>query len=422
MSEFDIIKNTKFPNTIHTIKRDLKNLGIKEGDIVLVHSSMSKIGWVCGDEVTIVQALLETVGAQGTIVMPAHTGGNTNPDTWSHPPVPDTWREPIRNTMPEFNINNTPTRGMGKIAECFRTFEGTVRSNHPQVSFCANGRFKNEIVEKHDLSYALGMNTPLGKLYELNAKVLLLGVGYSNCTCMHVAETLVSNPNLAKKGAAINYNGTRQWVWFDDVDYNSDCFDEIGALFEKKNKDIVYGKIGKANCRVLNLRNIVDFTKDFLEANNNLNLNYAKCKEDDEDKIYAEYKNKLDLYEDTKKIEYEKVLGWKKENLKNGIEKCTKILCNGKEIGYFSFNEENNKAEIDNFFITEEYQNRGFGKKALNHCLDVIKNQNVPMVYSYVFTKDERQIELYTKCGFSVRELIGDTRCVMAKKIDDENC
>ncbi len=417
MSEFDIIKKTKFPNTIHTIKRDLINLGLKEGDIVLVHSSMSKIGWVCGDELTIVQALLDVVGQNGTIVMPAHTGGNTNPDSWSHPPVPETWREPIRRTMPEYSINNTPTRGMGKIAECFRNYEGTVRSNHPQFSFCANGRYKNEIVEKHDLTYALGMNSPLGKLFELNAKVLLLGVGYSNCTCMHVAETLVGKPNLVKKGSAINLNGNREWVWYDDIDYNSDCFDEIGMLYEKKHNDVVYGHVGGANCRVLNLKNIVNFTKDFLEENNNLNLSYKKCDTEDELYIYKEFKNKLDLYEDVQKIEYEKVLNWKKENLHSEISDCTKILCNGKYIGYFSINEENKKAEIDNFFISEEYQNRGFARKALNHCLDIIMQKNISMVYSYVFTKDERQIELYTKCGFVVREFIGDNRCVMSKKI-----
>ena len=418
MSEFDIIKKSKFPNTIHTIKRDLKNLGIKEGDIVLVHSSMSKMGWVCGDEVTIVEALLECVGKEGTIVMPAYTGGNTNPDEWAHPPVPDTWREPIRNTMPEFNINNTPTRGMGKIAECFRNYEGTVRSNHPQVSFCANGKYKDYIVERHDLQFSLGMNSPIGKLYELNAKVLLLGVGYSNCTCMHTAETLVNNPNMIKKGAAVNIGGVRQWIWFNDVDYNSDCFDEIGALYEKKNKDIVYGKIGSASCRVLNLKSIINFTKDFLEENNNMNLLYTNCEENDENAIFSEYKTKLDMYEDIGKIEYDKVLDWKKQKLQNGIFNCTKILCNGKNIGYFSISEENNKVEIDNFFVNEEYQNRGFAKKALNHCIDIIKQKKIPVVYSYIFTKDERQIELYTKCGFSVRELIGDTRCVMAKKID----
>lgn len=421
MSEFDIIKQTKFPNTIYTIERDLRNLGLKNGDIVLVHSSMSKMGWVCGDELTVVQALLNVVGQEGTIVMPAHTGGNTNPDGWSHPPVPETWREPIRRSMPSFNSINTPTRGMGKIAECFRTYEGTVRSNHPQLSFCANGKYKNEIVEKHDLTYALGMNSPLGKLYELNAKILLLGVGYSNCTSMHVAETLVSKPNLVRKGTAMDLNGVRQWIWFDDIDYNSDCFDEIGALYEKKNRDVVYGHVGGASCRVLNLKNIVNFTKDFLEENNNLNLEYEKCNEYDKDKIFNEYKLKLDLYEDTQKIEYEKVLNWKKEKLENGLENCTKILCNGKDIGYYSIKEENNKVEIDNFFVSEEYQNRGFAKKALNHCIDLIKQNKIPMVYSYIFSKDERQIELYTKCGFSVRELIGDTRCVMAKKINLEN-
>ena len=418
MSEFDIIKQTKFPNTIHTIKRDLRNLGIKEGDIVLVHSSMSKLGWVCGDEVTVVQALLDVVGKEGTIVMPAHTGGNTNPDSWSHPPVPETWREPIRRTMPSFNVKNTPTRGMGKIAECFRNYEGTVRSNHPQLSFCANGRFKNEIVEKHDLSYALGMNSPLGKLYELDAKILLLGVGYSNCTSMHVAETLVSKPNLVRKGASINYNGTDQWVWFDDIDYNSDCFDEIGELYEKKNKDVVYGKVGSASCRVLNLKNIVNFTKDFLEENNNLNLLYTNCNKEDENNIFNEYKTKLDNYEDIDKIEYEKVLGWKKSKIQDGIKSSTKIMCNGQNIGYFSINEENNKVEIDDFFVSEEYQNRGMAKKALNHCLDIIKQKRIPMAYSYIFSKDSRQIELYTKCGFSVMELIGDTRCVMSNKID----
>ncbi len=421
MSEFDIIKKTKFPNTIHTIKRDLRKMGLKEGDIVLVHSSMSRIGWVCGDELTVVQALLEVVGEEGTIVMPAHTGGNTNPDDWSHPPVPDTWREPIRLTMPSFDVKNTPTRGMGKIAECFRNYEGTVRSNHPQVSFCANGKYKNEIVEKHDLSYALGMNTPLGKLYELNAKVLLLGVGYSNCTCMHVAETLVNKPNMIKNGASININGERQWVWFDDIDYNSDCFDEIGLLYEKKSNDVIYGNVGGANCRVLNLKNIVNFTKDFLEENNNLNLQFQNCDIEDENKIYLKIKNKLEMYEDTDKIEYDKVLNWKKDNIENNINKYTKIVCNGRDVGYYSIKEENNKVEIENFFIDEEFQNRGFGKKALNHCIEKIKEKNIPMVYSYLFTKDERQIELYTKCGFTVREVIGDSRCVMAKKIDN-NC
>lgn len=420
MSEFDIIKNTKFPNTLETIKKDLINLGIKEGDIVLVHSSMSKIGWVCGDELTIVQALLEVVGEEGTIVMPAHTGGNSNPDDWSHPPVPDTWREEIRRTMPGFNLKNAPTRGMGKISECFRNYEGTVRSNHPQVSFCANGKYKNEIVEKHDLSYALGMNTPIGKLYELNSKVLLLGVGYSNCTCMHTAETLVTKPNMCRKGAAVILEGKREWVWYDDIDYNSDCFDEIGLLYEKKNKEVVFGKIGGANCRVLNLKSLVNYTKDFLEENNNMNIVYTNCGKEDSAKIFSEYKNKLDSYEDTKKIKYKEALALNENKINNNLENYTKVLCNGKCIGYYSMLEEDNKVELTDFYILEEYYNRGFAKKVLKHCIESVENKNIPVMFMYVFIKDSKSIELYTKCGFTVREILGETRCVMSKKI--ENC
>ncbi len=418
MSEFDIVKKTKFPNTLETVKRDLINLGIQKGDIVLVHSSMSKIGWVCGDELTIVQALLDVVGEEGTIVMPAHTSGNSNPDDWAHPPVPDNWREEIRRTMPGYNSKNVPTRGMGKIAECFRNYDGTVRSNHPQVSFCANGKYKYEITEKHDLSYALGMNTPLGKLYELDAKVLLLGVGYSNCTCMHVAETLLSKPNMSKKGAAIILDGKREWVWFDDIDYNSDCFDEIGLLYEKKNKNVVFGKIGGADCRVLNLKSLVNFTKDFLEENNNMNIVYTNCGKDDIQKIFSEYKDKLDLYEDIKKIKYNEVLEHNENRIKNNIGEFIKVLCNGKCIGYYAMLEEDNKVELTDFYVSEEYQNRGFGKKILKHCIEFVENKNIPVMYMYVFTNDSRLIELYTKGGFIVREIIGETRCVMSKKID----
>jgi GNAT superfamily N-acetyltransferase len=85
---------------------------------------------------------------------------------------------------------------------------------------------------------------------------------------------------------------------------------------------------------------------------------------------------------------------------------------------FYEIKEENNKVEIDDFFVSEEYQNKGMAKKALNHCIDIIKKKNIPMAYSYVFSKDSRQIELYAKCGFSIMELIGDTRCVMSKKID----
>lgn len=420
MSEFDIIRKTKKPNTLETIKRDLRNLGLKEGDTVIVHSSMSRIGWISGDELTVVQALLQVVGEEGTIVMPAQTGSNTNPDEWAHPPVPDSWKEEIRNTMPAFNINNSPTRGMGKISECFRKYEGTVRSNHPQVSFCANGKYKNEIVGKHDLSYAFGMNSPLGKLYELDAKILLLGVGYSNCTSMHLAETLVAKPNIKKNGSAVEIDGKREWIWYDDIDYNSDCFEEIGELFEKERHEVNINMIGGAYSRVLKVKDIVNFTKDVLDQYNNLNVMYTNCIKEDIDNIYKEFETEFNLFEDKEKISSEEILASNRERIENNLDKYTKFICDEKTIGYCSFIEEDRKIEIDDFFIKEEYQNRGFGKKILNHCYNIAKEKNNNVLYTIVFSDNKRAIELFAKNGFSVREIVGTNKCVMSKKID--NC
>ena len=62
MSEIRIIELTRYPNTVNSIYNDLKKLGIGEGDTVLVHSSLSSIGWVCGGTQAVIMALLKSVG------------------------------------------------------------------------------------------------------------------------------------------------------------------------------------------------------------------------------------------------------------------------------------------------------------------------------------------------------------------------
>lgn len=65
-------------------------LGLKSDDTVLVHSSLSSIGWVVGQEVTVIEALLESL-PQGTLMMPSHSAGNSDPADWENPPVPKSW-------------------------------------------------------------------------------------------------------------------------------------------------------------------------------------------------------------------------------------------------------------------------------------------------------------------------------------------
>jgi aminoglycoside 3-N-acetyltransferase len=235
MNEGNVITKTKEPNTVDTICRDLTRLGINNGDTLLVHSSLSSLGWVCGGAQTVVIALMNAVGNDGTLVMPAHSGDWSDPNEWENPPVPREWIQTIYDNMPAYKHEITPTRGMGRIAELFRTFPNTVRSNHPQVSFCANGKLAVYIIENHPLTPQLGIDSPLGKLYNLKAKVLLLGVEYDSCTSFHLAESLINDMPTKRMGTAMLDNSKRVWKWFDDYEYDSDDFTLIGKEFEGNN-------------------------------------------------------------------------------------------------------------------------------------------------------------------------------------------
>ena len=127
------------PNTLDSLRLELSGLGLAAGMTVMVHSSLGQIGWTVGGPVTVIRALLEVLGAEGTLVMPAESPNVSDPETWDDARVKPEWHEAIRAHLPVFDPRTTPTT-MGAIPEAFRTFPGTLRSNHPKVSVCANGR------------------------------------------------------------------------------------------------------------------------------------------------------------------------------------------------------------------------------------------------------------------------------------------
>ncbi|GKU24416.1 aminoglycoside N(3)-acetyltransferase [Clostridium folliculivorans] len=266
MKERNIIMETKKPNTVKTLYEDFLNLGINRDDILLVHSSMSSMGWICGGAQAVITALKEAIGSDGTIVMPAQSGDWTDPAGWEKPPVPKEWIQIIYDNMPAFDPQVTPTRGMGRIAELFRTVPNTIRSNHPQRSFSANGKAAAYITKDHPLTPHFGIESPLGKMYNLKTKVLLLGVDYDSCTSFHLAETLIDEMPKERLGAAIMENGERCWKWFEDYAYDIEGFELIGKEFEEK-CSVQVGKIGNADCRLFDMKEAVDFAKDWLIKN-----------------------------------------------------------------------------------------------------------------------------------------------------------
>ena len=122
------------PFTRENLVSDLGALGLVAGDTVLVHSSLSAIGFVVGGAQAVVLALLDVLGTEGTLVAPTHSGDLSDPSRWENPPVPVDWWPVIRETMPAFDASLTPTRKMGIIAEVIRHLPQALRSAHPAVS------------------------------------------------------------------------------------------------------------------------------------------------------------------------------------------------------------------------------------------------------------------------------------------------
>jgi len=260
MPESETIAAVSAPVTGRQLLEGLRALGIRRGDTVICHSAMSHIGWVCGREETVVTALLRAVGPLGTLVMPAHSGDNSEPSDWGNPPVPESWFAPIRENMPAYHRRHTGTRCMGRIVECFRTWPGTRRSAHPHVSWCAHGPGAAWLLRGHTPGKpCFGPASPLGRLYHRNAKVLLLGVGYDNCTALHLAEALNPGTKEIAVGAAVHRGGRRRWLRWREKEFDSDRFPQLGEAYEQAGGTVVKGKLGAADCRVVCVRPLVDF-------------------------------------------------------------------------------------------------------------------------------------------------------------------
>ena len=193
----------------------------------------------------------------------------SEPSRWEAPPVPQAWWQTIREEMPAYDPVLTPMSGMGAVAECFRHQPGTMRSAHPAVSLMASGPLAAEVLGSHPLKVAFGDSSPLGRLYELNARIVLLGVGHANNTSLHLAE---SRTNWAREhiitfGVPLMVDGVRRWVTYDDVDYDNHDFEAAGAAFAAELGGEVRVPLGAGEVIGCNVRDIVDFTTGWLDAN-----------------------------------------------------------------------------------------------------------------------------------------------------------
>ncbi|GJN71234.1 aminoglycoside acetyltransferase [Purpureocillium lilacinum] len=252
-----------------SLVEDLRRLGLHAGDTVLLHSSLSAIGFVVGGAPALVRALLEVLGPRGTLAAPTHTGDNSDPAEWRDPPVPRDWWQPIRDAMPAFDPRTSPSRMMGVVPETLRNWPGARRSAHPQTSFAAVGARAEDITEGPAvLECRLGEESPLAVLERLGARVLLLGCGFDRCTSFHLAEyrnayTPVENSFAALVGEDGVAETRREWVTVRDVPIDGDDFAALGQHFESGG-GVASGLVGAAECKLFAMPEAVAFAMEWL--------------------------------------------------------------------------------------------------------------------------------------------------------------
>lgn len=260
MTEADIVRHSATPKTRDSLAADLRGLGVRPGEILLVHSSLKALGWVSGAEVAVIQALCDVLTPEGTLVMPAMSPDMTDPVHWGAPPIPEAWHEPVRRSMPAFDLLRTPSRGMGRIAELFRTWPGVARSHHPTSSLAGWGRHAATILREQPLEEPFGESSPLARLYDLKARVLLLGVDFESCTILHLAERRAwPEQTLIQEGTPLIIDGERRWVRYQTPVLRVDLLEQAGRHLVETG--IAHaGMVGSGPSYLLPVREAVDAT------------------------------------------------------------------------------------------------------------------------------------------------------------------
>lgn len=234
-------------------KRELleqfKAMGIREGMVLLVHSSLASFGYVVGGSQTVVDALFEAVGYEGTIIMPMFNRDNSEPSYWKDPAIDHQLMQVIRETTPSFQPKESDCVRMGRVVDNFRRRDGIIFSKHPSSSFAAWGKYAKLICNRHSLHFSLSEESPLARIFELKGYTLLLGVDYTKATILHLAEYRSGIRPIILQGGAVEIAQEKSWKKYLDIELDSSSFVKVGQLLEER--DLVTRKtIGEAPCRL----------------------------------------------------------------------------------------------------------------------------------------------------------------------------
>lgn len=222
-----------FPMVNEKMAQDLRNLGIQSNDVILMHSSLSSLGYVEGGADTVIDTLMSVL-SEGTLLIPALS-----------------W-ELSRMDNPVFSVKDTPSC-VGTISETFRKRPGVIRSMHPTHSVCGMGVLAEEILSQHiHTDTPAGPKSPFGLLPQYGGKVLMLGCGLRPNTSMHAVEEL-SRPWYLMREEKVTFTLVDSDGNAVKKDYECHNFKGVAQRYDRLENvmDIPSGKVLDATCHLI---------------------------------------------------------------------------------------------------------------------------------------------------------------------------
>ena len=206
---------------------DLRRLGVRAGDVVMIHASLRAIGPVTDGADAVLNALEEAVGEDGTLLMVL---GARDDWDWVNARA-ESERAGLLADAPGFDAHETPSDpDVGVLAEVFRQRPGTVVNDHPDGRFGARGRRALDLLEETPWHDYYGPGSPLDRLCQAGGKVLRLGADLDTVTLLHLSEyyAFVDNKRTVRRHHVVAGENGPEVVHVDGLDDSKGIVDWVG--------------------------------------------------------------------------------------------------------------------------------------------------------------------------------------------------
>ncbi|MBS1830131.1 MAG: aminoglycoside 3-N-acetyltransferase [Acidobacteria bacterium] len=254
--------------TRQTLREDLERLGVRSGDLLMVHSSLRRVGPIAGGVNTLIHALFDAIGPRGTLTAYVDFESFLEDDELED--------EVNESHVPVFDKRTAhAARDHGVLHETLRNWPGALRSDHPDAGVIAIGPLAETIVSPHPFQYGYGPGTPFERILQGGGRILMIGAPLDTITLLHYAEHMAQIPDkhvVRYRRLMPSVDGP-QWITFEEYDtadpvhssLPENCFERIALDFIAA-RGAAHGPIGQAPSYLFEAAELVRFGTGWIEA------------------------------------------------------------------------------------------------------------------------------------------------------------